>query len=183
MPGSGKSSQAKALARSLGGTAVSMGDWLRELAAGGDEDARATVAGGTAVTPSQYRRFLHHVNDHVLTDVLVLDGSPRDERHVSVLAEVLAADGSPGRVFGVLLALPTAVAEARVRARRSAGASRRPDDSADVTARRIALQTAALARLVESFEARWPMVTIDATEDEAVVTRRILTSLPADWET
>ncbi|MFH9005867.1 nucleoside monophosphate kinase [Streptomyces afghaniensis] len=181
VPGAGKSTQAKALARGLGGIAVSVGDWLRGLAASGDEDARSTVAGGTAITPSQYERFLRHVREEVRAGVLVLDGSPRDERHVTVLADALAADGSPDRVHGVLLRLPTPVAESRIRARKSAGASQRPDDSADVAARRMALQTAALTRLAESFEARWPLVTLDATEDEAVVTRRILASLPADW--
>lgn len=177
MPGSGKSTQAKALARELDATAVSVGDWLRARAAAGDEDARATVTAGTAITPSQYRRFLRHVKDDVPAGLLVLDGSPRDEHHVAVLADALAADGSLAPVFGVLLALPTPVAESRIRARRSTGSARRADDSEDVAARRITLQTAALTRLAESFESRWTMVTIDATEEEALVTRRILTSL------
>lgn len=180
VPGAGKSTQAKALARALDATAVSVGDWLRGRAAAGDEDARATVAAGTAITPSQYRRFLRHVKDDVPAGLLVLDGSPRDEHHVAVLADALAADGSLTPVFGVLLVLPTPVAESRIRARRSIGPAWRADDSADVAARRIALQTAALTRLAESFESRWTMVRIDATEDEALVTRRILASLQTD---
>ncbi|MEV0633527.1 nucleoside monophosphate kinase [Streptomyces sp. NPDC050619] len=176
VPGAGKSTQAKEVARSLGGTAVSVGDWLRALAAAGDEDARSTVASGSAITPAQYERFLRHVREQVSAKVLVLDGSPRDERHVPVLA-----DGHPGRVFGVLLQLPTTVAESRIRVRKDSASSDRPDDSDEVAAHRMALQTAALARLAESFEARWPLVTIDATEDEPLVTRRILESLPEDW--
>lgn len=180
VPGSGKSTQAKALARSLGGTAASVGDWLRRLAADGDADARSTVEAGTPVTPSQYRRFLHAVDGGTRTGVLVLDGSPRDERHVTVLAEKLAAGGALPHVSGVLLALPTALAEARVRARRSSGAGARPDDAADVAARRIATQAAALDALVASFSSRWPLTTVDATEDPAETTRRIVASLRAE---
>ncbi|GLW46796.1 hypothetical protein Stsp02_24580 [Streptomyces sp. NBRC 14336] len=178
VPGAGKSTQAKAVARGLGGVSVSVGDWLRALAAAGDEDARTTVADGSPITPAQYERFLRHIRDEVAASTLVLDGSPRDERHVPVLADALTADS---RVFGVLLHLPTRIAESRIEIRKSTTASNRPDDSAEAAARRLAHQTASLARLTESFRAHWPLVTVDATEDEPAVTRRILDSLPADW--
>ncbi|WAZ19587.1 nucleoside monophosphate kinase [Streptomyces cinnabarinus] len=178
VPGAGKSTQAKAVARGLGGVSVSVGDWLRALAAAGDEDAASTVAAGSPITPAQYERFLRHVRDEVPASVLVLDGSPRDERHVPVLADALADDAP---VFGVLLQLPTGVAESRIEVRRSNAPTDRPDDAAGAAARRIADQTAALTRLAESFEARWPLVTIDATDEESLVTRRILESLPDGW--
>jgi adenylate kinase len=178
VPGAGKSTQARAVARGVGGVSVSVGDRLRALAAAGDEDARSTVADGSPITPAQYKRFLRYVRDEVPASVLVLDGSPRDERHVPVLADVLAA-GTP--VFGVLLQLPTAVAEPRIRLRRSSAPSDRPDDLEETAARRLAHQTASLTRLAQSFAARWPLVTVDATADESSVTRRILESLPDGW--
>jgi adenylate kinase len=178
VPGAGKSTQAKAVARDLGGVSVSVGDWLRALAAAGDEEARSTVTDGSPITPAQYGRFLRHVRDEVPASTLVLDGSPRDEQHVPVLADAL---GGAGRVFGVLLQLPTRVAESRIEVRRSSARPDRPDDAEEAAARRMAHQTAALARLAESFGARWPLVTVDATEDEPLVTRRILHALPDGW--
>ena len=178
VPAAGKSTQSKAVARRVGGVRASVGDWLRALAAAGAEEERTTVAEGAPISPAQYGRFLRDVRDEVSEGPLVLDGSPRDERHVPVLADALAPDG---RVFGVLLQLPTDVAESRLRVRRSVGRSHRPDDSADAAARRLAYQTAALARLTESFRARWPLVTVDAAADDDVVTRRILEALPMDW--
>jgi adenylate kinase len=175
IPGSGKSTQAKALAVELGGAALSVGDRLRALAADGDESARSTVHSGRAIPPDQYQSFLLHAFDHLRSAVLILDGSPRDELHVEVLADLLATRSPQSSVIGVLLELPTLrEAESRILSR----SSRRPDDSAQVAAQRITLQSGALARLSAGFRTRWPLLTIDATASEEAVTERILSALP-----
>ena len=182
LPGAGKSTQAKALARTLGGTAFSVGDWLRRLAADGDESARATVASGDTISPEKYRRFLHHVFDDAPASLLMLDGSPRDARHVAVLAEVLAIRSPRSHVFGVLLELPTlGAAESRIRGRSGAGPSQRHDDSQEIATRRIALQSCALAHLSARFLTLWPLVNIDATGCEEAVTEQVLGALPSSW--
>jgi adenylate kinase len=172
VPGSGKSTQARVLAAALGGVARSVGDRVRALAAGGDEDAGETVRTGRAISPEQYRAFLLHVLDE-RPGVLVLDGSPREELHVDVLAEVLARHRPGSRVGGVLLDLPVDRAAARILGRGSA----RPDDAEQVVRRRIELQSAALGRLAASFRARWPLTSLDATAAAETVTQQALRSL------
>jgi len=172
VPGSGKSTQARVLAAELGGIARSVGDRIRALAAAGDPDARETVRTGRAIWPEQYRAFLLHVLAEQ-PDVLVLDGSPRDEPQVDVLAEVLERHRPDGQVAGVLLDLPVERAAARILGRGSA----RPDDAEQVVQRRIELQSAALGRLAASFRARWPLTTLDATAAGDTITEQALRSL------
>ncbi len=168
VPGSGKSTQARVVAAELGGVARSVGDWVRARAAAGDRSARETVHTGQPIPPALYRAFLADGDRPAL---LVLDGSPRDEHHVAVLAAALPAGTE---VVGVLLDLPADRAAGRVAGRRST----RPDDAGPVAAARVAGQAAALAGLVAAFRARWPLTVVDATADPATVTARIRRSLP-----
>ncbi len=114
VPGAGKSTQARVLAAELGGVARSAGDWVRERAAGGDPVARETVHTGQAIPPALYRAFVTEALAG--PGPLVLDGSPRDEHHVAVLAAALPPDAT---VTGILLDLPAAQATTRIAARRS----------------------------------------------------------------
>ena len=170
VPGSGKSTQARLVAAELGGVARSVGDWVRARAAAGDRAAAETVHTGQAIPPALYRAFL---DDGAWPALLVLDGSPRDEHHVAVLADAVATRGP--QVTGVLLDLPADRAAARVAGRRST----RPDDAGPVAAARVAGQAAALAGLVTAFRARWPLTVVDATAPPAAVTARILRSAAA----
>jgi len=172
VPGSGKSTQARRVAAELGGQARSIGDWVRARAAAGDPTARETVHTGQPIPSGLYRSFLESA---AWPPILVLDGSPRDERHVAVLAALLAARARAAAVTGVLHDLHAGRAAARILGRRSD----RPDDAEPVVAARIAGQAARLDRLVAAFRARWPLSTVDATADADAVTAGILRSLAA----
>ena len=153
VPGAGKSTQARVLAAELGGVARSAGDWVRARAAAGDPAARETVHTGQAIPPELYRGFL----DEVLTGPgpLILDGSPRDEHHVAVLAAALPPGAA---VTGILLDLPPDQAAARVRTRPRV----RADDEENVAAARVGIQVAGLPALISAFEERWPLGVVDA---------------------
>ena len=163
-PGAGKSTQARVLAAELGAVARSAGDWVRERAAGGDPVARETVHTGQAIPPALYRGFLAEVLAG--PGPLVLDGSPRDEHHVAVLAAALPPDAT---VTGILLDLPADQAADRVGTRPRL----RPDDAEAVAAARVANQAVALPALVAAFRERWPLTVVDATAPPDAVTAAV----------
>ncbi|MCL1899668.1 MAG: nucleoside monophosphate kinase [Promicromonosporaceae bacterium] len=170
LPGTGKSTQAAALANEWGCPVLSGGQWLRDRAASGDLDSQHVMQAGLPMSPDDYRRFLEESTTRDTT--VVLDGSPRSVGQVAVLRDVAQARGFQERVAGLVLrGVPLAALSRRLVDRGTR--SGRMDDSDVVIAQRLAVQSADLDITAREFGQVWPVRVIQANGPVSDISRSV----------
>ncbi|WP_169337843.1 nucleoside monophosphate kinase [Propionicicella superfundia] len=149
LPGSGKTSQARTLARSLDWPYLGAGGWLRGRAAQGDVAAERCVASGRPMSPRLFSQFWDGVAS-VLRETtgpgVVLDGIPRDRNQLTLMESVLSPGGLCHAVW--ILGLPADLALERVVGRHSG----RADDAAETAQARIEGEVRNLTALRLAFD-------------------------------
>ncbi len=177
MPGAGKGTQGKRLARALDIPHVAMGELIREVA--GEESpygfqAQLFMERGRLVPDSLVleiigRRF---AADDVRTRGFVLDGFPRTIEQAVALEALLGA--RPVEVV-IELVVHADIAQERLRSRG------RLDDIDEAVARRVADFEQRTTPVVYWYAARAEVWAIDGERDEAEVTRDLLERI-AEWD-
>ena len=179
-PGAGKGTQAGILASTFAIPAISTGDIFRAnvknqtelglkvkaiMDAGEyvpDEITNAIVANRLA-EPDAARGFL-------------LDGYPRTPDQVRELDRVLAADG---KALDVVVQIVADTDEVVARLLKRAQEQGRADDTEEVIRHRMSVYTEQTAPLIDVYEARGLVVTVDGLGQVTEVTARILEALAA----
>ncbi len=201
LPGSGKGTQAEALARVWGSVHISTGDIFRQAVSEGSDLGRKVeeiLSRGDLVpdvlTSAIVRARLHRAD---CRDGFVLDGFPRTVPQAIALDAMLQEAGVmldavvqldvaadvvierlAGRrvcsVCGATYHLRTNPPPAEGRCARCGGSVvARPDDSEEAQQRRIAVYQAATAPLVTFYESQGRLVRVDAVGTVAVVSERV----------
>jgi adenylate kinase len=175
-PGSGKGTQAAALADHFGVPHISSGELLRRQVAAGTElgGEIASLLEQGELAPD---RLVVAVVDEALAHAdrsYVLEGFPRT---VSQAREAEAHHGARFADAVVFLDVPDDVARQRVGGRRSDG--RADDRDPDAIERRLRRFHADTEPLVDYYRDRGLLVTVDATPLPPTVTRAILAALAA----
>jgi adenylate kinase len=175
-PGSGKGTQAAALANHFGVPHISSGELLRRQVAAGTELGRevARLLERGELAPD---RLVLAVVDEELAHAdrsYILEGFPRT---VSQAREAEARHGARFADAVVFLDVPDDVARQRLTARTSDG--RADDRDPEVIERRLRGFHADTEPLVNYYRDRGILVTVDATPPPAAVTVAILAALAA----
>jgi adenylate kinase len=175
-PGSGKGTQAAALADHFGVPHISSGELLRRQVAAGTELGRevASLLERGELAPD---RLVAAVVDEALGHAdrsYVLEGFPRT---VSQAREAEARHGARFADAVVSLQVRDDVARQRLAGRTSDG--RADDRDPDVIERRLRRFHADMEPLVEHYRSRGLLVTVDATPPPDAVTTAILAALAA----
>jgi adenylate kinase len=176
-PGSGKGTQATALARELGIPAISTGDMLREAVANGSELGR------------RVRRIMESgelVSDDVMAEVVserldqadaahgfLLDGYPRTASQAETLRGILDGDAST-LDHVVFIDVPE---EELVR--RAVSRQRGADDKEDVVRERLRVYREKTEPLVDYYRSEGLLRTIDGNRPVDEVRRSILRAIEA----
>ncbi|MBC2864930.1 adenylate kinase [Streptomyces mexicanus] len=179
-PGSGKGTQASALAKRLGGLHVSTGDLFREHL------ARNTQLGRLARTYLDAGRYVpDDVTNGMLRDAvtqqdvavpLVLDGYPRTEKQVAFLDMLLAESG---RQAPAVVTLVVETEELVRRLARRALLENRSDDTENVIRKRQAVYLAQTAPILRIYRQRGKLREVDGTGTVEEVADRIDGALTA----
>ncbi len=177
-PGSGKGTQGKQLARRLGVPHIASGELLRAHVRAGTEigrDVAARLARGDLVPDDL---VLEIVGEAVTAAAeiggYILDGFPRT-RAQAERAHELALERGVDAEAAVYLALDDTVARARLAGRAAGG---RVDDSdSAVIEHRLQVFHDNMRPILDFYEARGILVTIDAEQPVDAVTEQILTAL------
>ena len=178
-PGSGKGTQAAALANHFGVPHISSGELLRrQVAAGtelGREVARSLERG--ELVPD---RLVVAIVDEALAHAdrsYILEGFPR------TLSQARGAEARHGPRFAdavVFLEVPDNVARQRLAGRTSDG--RADDRDPEVIDRRLRRFNADMEPLIDYYRDHGLLVTVDATPPPQEVTRAILAALAASTQ-
>lgn len=180
--GSGKGTQAAALAEQFGLSHINTGAIYRSLAAQDTELGRrihSIIAPGNLVpddlTKEVIERELAKLN---ATDGFILDGYPRTLPQTEDLKEILVElDRREPRPIFIVLKVPKAELLRRIRFR--AETEQRHDDTDEGIARRLKIFEATTAPIIHEVEEWADVVTVDADAPIPVVTARILEALSA----
>jgi len=177
-PGAGKGTQAACLAAQLGVPAVSTGDIFRDNVANETElglQAKAFMDSGDYV-PDVLTNAI--VRGRLLeTDAsggFLLDGYPRTIEQVAELDRLLERDGTRLDAVIQLRADPSDVVTRLLKRAQEQG---RTDDTGDIIRRRIAVYEKQTAPLIDVYQSRGLVVSVDALGSVEAVTERILDSL------
>jgi adenylate kinase len=175
-PGSGKGTQAAALADHFGVPHISSGELLRRQVAAGTELGRevASLLARGELAPD---RLVVAVVDEALAHAdgsYILEGFPRT---VSQAREAEARHGARFADAVVFLHVPDDVARQRLAERTADG--RVDDRDPDVIERRLRRFHADTEPLVDYYRGRNLLVTVDATPPPPGVTRAVLAALAA----
>jgi adenylate kinase len=171
-PGSGKGTQAAALARHFGVPVISSGELLRGRVDGANgewRDVAARLAQGDLVPDEVVLDVVNRaLRDHPERNGYVLDGFPRTRAQ----AEHPAA---PPLDAVVQLALADDVARKRLAGRAAAG--RDDDGNDDAIERRLRHYHAQIEPLLDLYRARGVLTVVDAAQPADGVTTAILAAL------
>lgn len=177
-PGSGKGTQGDLLARRLGVPHIASGELLRAHVRAGSEigrDVAARLARGDLVPDDL---VLQIVGDAVTAAAAaggyILDGFPRTRAQAERAHELARARGVDAQA-AVYLALDDAAARRRLAGRAAGG--RVDDGDAAVIEHRLQVFHDNMRPILEFYEQRGILVTVDAAQPVTVVTDEILTAL------
>jgi adenylate kinase len=174
-PGSGKGTQAEALAGRLGVPAISTGEIFRASVAGETElgrKAKQYLDAGEYV-PDQLANAM--VRERLAEDDtrsgFLLDGYPRTLDQVAVLDELLAAQD---RRLDAVVELEVDPEELVQRLLRRAELEHRSDDTEEIIRRRLQVYTEQTLPLIEVYAERGLVIPVDGAGEMDEVSQRIL---------
>jgi adenylate kinase len=174
-PGSGKGTQAEALAGRLGVPAISTGEIFRASVAGETElgrKAKQYLDAGEYV-PDQLTNAM--VRERLAEDDtrsgFLLDGYPRTLDQVAVLDELLAAQD---RRLDAVVELEVDPEELVQRLLRRAEVEHRSDDTEEIIRRRLQVYTEQTLPLIEVYAERGLVIPVDGAGEMDEVSQRIL---------
>lgn len=169
--GSGKSTLAGELVRSVDETCclISGGEYLRTLAAGGDEDAGLLVKSGGAMSPEQFRGFVSTEVRRLptLPELIVLDGNPRSLGQAKVIPKLGFQS-----FRCIIVHVPAEIALSRIEAR--ARMAPRPDDDPGVAYRRVSREIDELFEIAKLLSDQGTVFVVDGTlEVDGIVAKAL----------
>ena len=179
-PGAGKGTQASRLASSFGVPAISTGDIFRANVANQTElglKVKAILSAGEYVPDD--------ITNAIVADRLreadaqrgfLLDGYPRTPEQVAELDRVLAAEHEP---LNAVVQIHADTDEVVARLLKRAAEQGRADDTEDVIRHRMSVYAEQTAPLIDVYEKRGILVTVDGLGAVDDVTQRILSALAA----
>jgi adenylate kinase len=175
-PGAGKGTQAQILAQSCGIAHISTGDILR---------AEVKEQTDLGVKAKSYMDKGELVPDSLLLDMIrgrlnqadastgwILDGFPRNVAQAEFLDRLLAEIGQSYEL-AIDLSVPQSVLVARLLDR--AKIQNRPDDTEDVIRRRLVVYEEQTAPLIDFYQLKGVLRSIDGDRDLAAVTEELET--------
>ena len=179
-PGAGKGTQAEVLASTFGIPAISTGDIFRANVKNQTElglKVKAIMDAGEYV-PDEITNAIvaNRLAEADAVNGFLLDGYPRTPDQVVELDKVLAADG---KALDVVVQIVADTDEVVARLLKRAQEQGRADDTEEVIRHRMAVYAEQTAPLIDVYEARGLVVTVDGLGQVAEVTERILSALAA----
>ena len=179
-PGAGKGTQAEVLASTFGIPAISTGDIFRANVKNQTElglKVKAIMDAGEYV-PDEITNAIvaNRLAEPDAAAGFLLDGYPRTPDQVAELDKVLAADG---KALDVVVQIVADTDEVVARLLKRAQEQGRADDTEEVIRHRMSVYAEQTAPLIDVYEARDLVVTVDGLGQVAEVTERILSALAA----
>ncbi len=179
-PGAGKGTQAEILASTFGIPAISTGDIFRANVKNQTElglKVKAIMDAGEYV-PDEITNAIvaNRLTEADAEAGFLLDGYPRTPDQVRELDKVLAADG---KALDVVVQIVADTDEVVARLLKRAQEQGRTDDTEEVIRHRMAVYAEQTAPLIDVYEARDLVVTVDGLGQVNEVTSRILDALAA----
>jgi adenylate kinase len=179
-PGAGKGTQAEILAATFGIPAISTGDIFRANVKNQTElglKVKAIMDAGEYV-PDEITNAIvaNRLAEPDAAAGFLLDGYPRTPDQVRELDAVLAADG---KALDVVVQIVADTDEVVARLLKRAQEQGRTDDTEEVIRHRMSVYAEQTAPLIDVYEARDLVVTVDGLGEVAEVTARILSALAA----
>jgi len=173
--GAGKGTQCVRLVEEFGVIHISTGDMLRSAVAAGTEmglKAKAVMDAGDLVGDDIINGIVRErlAQDDVAEGGFVLDGYPRTAAQAEALVMVL---GENSLHAAVDLDVPVEEVTARMKARA------RADDTEEGIARRLSLYEQETRPVLNWFDARDLLITVDGLGEEAEITARLLDAVRA----
>jgi len=179
-PGAGKGTQAVLLSDAFGIPAISTGDIFRANVKNQTElglKVKAIMDAGEYV-PDEITNAIvaNRLAESDAAAGFLLDGYPRTPDQVRELDAVLAADG---KALDVVVQIVADTDEVVARLLKRAQEQGRTDDTEEVIRHRMSVYAEQTAPLIDVYEARDLVVTVDGLGEVAEVTARILSALAA----
>lgn len=179
-PGAGKGTQAEVLASTFGIPAISTGDIFRANVKNQTElglKVKAIMDAGEYV-PDEITNAIvaNRLTEADAAQGFLLDGYPRTPDQVIELDKVLAAEG---KALDVVVQIVADTDEVVGRLLKRAQEQGRADDTEEVIRHRMAVYAEQTAPLIDVYEARDLVVTVDGLGQVTEVTERILGALAA----
>ncbi len=178
MPGAGKGTQAERLSQGFGIPAISTGDIFRNNVKNETElgkQAKAYMDRGEYVPDSLTNALVRDRLSHEdAKNGFLLDGYPRTADQVAELDDILA---STGEKLDAVVNITANTDEVVKRLLNRAKEQGRADDTEDVIRRRLEVYEEQTAPLIEIYESRGLVVTVDGLGEVAEVTQRITDAL------
>jgi adenylate kinase len=179
-PGAGKGTQAEVLASTFGIPAISTGDIFRANVKNQTElglKVKAIMDAGEYV-PDEITNAIvaNRLTEADATEGFLLDGYPRTPDQVVELDKVLAVEG---KALDVVVQIVADTDEVVARLLKRAQEQGRADDTEEVIRHRMAVYAEQTAPLIDVYEARDLVVTVDGLGQVEEVTQRILSALAA----
>lgn len=179
-PGAGKGTQAEILASTFGIPAISTGDIFRANVKNQTElglKVKAIMDAGEYV-PDEITNAIvaNRLTEADAVRGFLLDGYPRTPDQVVELDKVLSAEG---KALDVVVQIVADTDEVVARLLKRAQEQGRADDTEEVIRHRMSVYAEQTAPLIDVYEARDLVVTVDGLGEVAEVTERILASLAA----
>ena len=177
-PGAGKGTQASRLASAFGVPAISTGDIFRANVVTKTElgiKVKSILDAGEYVPDDITNAIVaDRLREADARDGFLLDGYPRTPDQVAELDRVLVAEHEP---LSAVVLIDADTDEVVARLLKRAAEQGRADDTEDVIRHRMAVYTAQTAPLIELYEQRGVLVTVNGLGSVDEVTERILSAL------